>query len=357
LNNPQFDVMDLPDSADSFSDGATGTKSASSDAAVRKERKRRPAANRTPAAPRAVSVRKSRATRQPGKRVPGTQAETADPLVSFLDEGSSKLAPGSGTTLRIVPVGGFTGKSSRVPLDLNFLEWNCKPLDGVEPSPVAERAQSKPVAASVLELLAKAMGAREMGQAAAMPVNAPEEIRVHPAEVPSVALPGQEPLAEQQEQAEQAGQEICDDAETETARPAKKWWHRWLFPEPQDPRSAPREVVPGLAAYYWTGGAPIQHEVRDVSESGMYVATHERWYPGTVVRMTLIDSADPGKERSITVNTRVVRHGKDGVGLQLLLESARDLRRGKVPQIDGLVNDVDKQQFEQFLEQLRDGKS
>ena len=126
-----------------------------------------------------------------------------------------------------------------------------------------------------------------------------------------------------------------------------------MFPEPTDPRSGPREELPGLAAYFWTGGVSVQHPIRDVGPTGLYLITGERWYLGTVVRMTLIDSSNPAEQRSISVNTRVVRYGKDGVGLEVLFESQSNVRPGFFAKIDGLVNDVDQQQFALFLERIR----
>ena len=139
--------------------------------------------------------------------------------------------------------------------------------------------------------------------------------------------------------------------------PANSWWQQWLFPHPPDHRCAPRIVVPGLIAHFFTGGVPVVHWIRDISWTGMYVKTAERWYPGTVVVMTLSDSIRPVHGHSITVNTRVVRSGSDGVGVQLLLETDRDLRLGRVPLIDGLVNSVNRRQFHQFLECVRTGRA
>ena len=48
----------------------------------------------------------------------------------------------------------------------------------------------------------------------------------------------------------------------------------------------------GLAAYYWTGAAPAAHNIKDISSSGLYVVTEERWYPGTLVMMTLQKTSD-----------------------------------------------------------------
>jgi hypothetical protein len=135
-------------------------------------------------------------------------------------------------------------------------------------------------------------------------------------------------------------------------KPLKSWWQRLLSPGPPNLRKAPRELLPGLAAYFWTGGAPEQHGIRDISSTGLYVVTEERWYPGTVVRMRLTDTREPTVERSISVNACAVRWGNDGVGLEFVLQDAKNLRPGQTPLIDG----VDKKQLDQFLQRLRSGK-
>jgi hypothetical protein len=66
--------------------------------------------------------------------------------------------------------------------------------------------------------------------------------------------------------------------------------------------------------------------VRDISPTGVYIVTDERWYPGTVVRVTLTDRHDPTADRTITVNATAVRFGNDGVGLEFVLEN--DDQRG-----------------------------
>jgi hypothetical protein len=136
---------------------------------------------------------------------------------------------------------------------------------------------------------------------------------------------------------------------TKDVKPAKSWWQRLLSPDPPQPRKATREALPGLTAYFWTGGVPVAHDIQDVSPTGLYVVTEERWYPGTVIRMTLTDSTEPASERSITVNAQAVRWGNDGVGLRFVL---REDGRGQSAMVDG----VDKKQLDQFFQQLRGGR-
>lgn len=118
-------------------------------------------------------------------------------------------------------------------------------------------------------------------------------------------------------------------------------------------RSAPRGVVPGLAAYYWTGAAPRAHNVRDISATGLYVVTEERWYPGTLILMTL-QEADREEESSglvLSVHSKAVRWGNDGVGLQLIPIDSPAAQNGGNP----LVKGANKREIEEFLEQLRKG--
>lgn len=104
---------------------------------------------------------------------------------------------------------------------------------------------------------------------------------------------------------------------------------RWLFPElviheaqrPRDRRRADRQSLPGLIAYFFTGGAPEPRRIRNISVTGFYLQTEDRWMPGTVVRMTLQKLGSKGDDPSdtITVNSRIVRWGPDGEGFEFIL--------------------------------------
>jgi hypothetical protein len=132
------------------------------------------------------------------------------------------------------------------------------------------------------------------------------------------------------------------------AKPPKSWLERWWSP---DPRKAPRMDSPGLAAYYWTGAAPQARNIKDISNTGLYVVTEERWYPGTLVLMTLqrTDLGEESLERSISVHSRAVRWGNDGVGLQFILKNSPSIGLGKSP----LVDAVDKKELDKFLDKLK----
>jgi hypothetical protein len=129
---------------------------------------------------------------------------------------------------------------------------------------------------------------------------------------------------------------------------AMKNWFKWMFS--RDRRSDPRQERPRLLAYYWDGGTPKPHALRDVSSDGLYLLTPERWYPGTLVMVSLhkigADENDP--DRSITVNARVVRLGDDGVGLELV-PSVENVLLAAPSQA---VNGANRKTFRRFLQGL-----
>ena len=96
--------------------------------------------------------------------------------------------------------------------------------------------------------------------------------------------------------------------------PFKRWFTGNPLPER---RKAERQDAPAVVAHYWDGAAPAAHSIRNISSSGLYILTEQRWYPGTLVMLTLQrkDSFDQEANRSITVQSKVVRSGPDGVGL------------------------------------------
>ena len=97
----------------------------------------------------------------------------------------------------------------------------------------------------------------------------------------------------------------------------------WLFQSPER-RRAQRYDQPGTVAYYWDGSVPVPREIRDISLTGAYLRTPERWYPGTIVKLTLKSNVP---SESIEVRCKVVRHGADGVGLQFISQEMKE-RKG-----------------------------
>jgi hypothetical protein len=103
---------------------------------------------------------------------------------------------------------------------------------------------------------------------------------------------------------------------------------RWLNPVAplgSDRRRAYRRYVPGMVAHYYTGGAPKPHEVADISMTGFYLLTDDRWMPETMIQMTLQKPCAKGeRKQSITILSRVVRRGSDGVGAEFVMPEGLD---------------------------------
>jgi hypothetical protein len=124
---------------------------------------------------------------------------------------------------------------------------------------------------------------------------------------------------------------------------------RWLFPPTAsgDRRRGERMLAPGLVAYYWTGGSPQAYRLGNVSQSGFFLLTEERWLPGTRIVMTLQrdDSGEAKSEEIHRVESEVIRWGVDGVGCSFVESGFVDLNSGEI-----LENQkFDREAFDKFL--------
>ena len=87
-----------------------------------------------------------------------------------------------------------------------------------------------------------------------------------------------------------------------------------------DPRRGSRDKSPLLVAFFWDGGNPVAHKVKNISSSGFFLDTTERWLIGTLIMMTLQrTSTDPDTpDCSVIVMSKVIHHGEDGVGFAFI---------------------------------------
>jgi hypothetical protein len=262
------------------------------------------------------------------------------------------------------------------PLDLIYLDEDCQVIEAVESYPTFLASPSRPRAASVLVLPAHSIYSSQTQMGDQLVLCEAEEMEGRlerlsgggedTGVVQGAVLLREQPLWSGGPGLLELGARTDSDSvnnrpEThemsliepgiKSVRPPKNWLERWWSP---DPRKAPREQAPGLAAYYWNGAAPKAHAVRDISATGLYLETEERWYPGTLVLMTLQRTDDGEKiaERSISVMSRAVRWGNDGVGLQFVLPNERDSRKGPSHKMDG----ASKKELARFLERLEKEK-
>lgn len=301
--------------------------------------------------------------------------EVADTSSSRLDALLPGLTSTTGRALWIVPIQAIAPTSVRIPLDLIYLDRSSVVVDAVESFPIAQ-----PVAAgsatSVLALPAQSIHSSGTRPGDSLILCTPEEMKhrlqqlaeneappaVHTANAPSPNLAPANPVPQNDLPGPKTPGNVLPfidranprpSSETVAAEPvpavqpapptpaaepqpkqeaaprwkvadSRSWFQRLLEPEPPDPRKAQREMLTGLVAYFFTGGRPVAQNVRDISSTGVFVYTEERWYPGTVVRITLTDQHDPSTERSLTVNAKVVRATNDGVGFQFLLKDEKD---------------------------------
>jgi hypothetical protein len=323
----------------------------------------------------------------------GLEVAAADVSFAALKEQLGKLALKSGEGLWMSPFRGIPDTNMRVPLDLIYLDGDCRVIEVVESFPTFHATASSPHAASVLALPTHSIYSSQTQPGDQLVLCAAEEMQ-HRLErfsttnstissVQSAVLlrgkplwsggPGVVELEDRSENdsSERDGSEkdrpkkerpktaklyemSLVEPGVESVRPPKNWLDRWWSP---DPRKAPelrkfsRDSSPGLAAYYWTGAAPAAHNVKDICASGLYIVTEERWYPGTLILMTLQESSDgeASVEKSISVHCRAVRWGNDGVGLQFVPIDDSAARKG----LNELVNGANKKDVDLFLEQLR----
>jgi hypothetical protein len=120
-----------------------------------------------------------------------------------------------------------------------------------------------------------------------------------------------------------------------------KSWFEKAFPQQTAQQSrAERRPVPGLEAIHWTGSSPGLDIVRNISATGMYLVTRERWPEGEVnpVRLVYPELTDDSPDRQVTLQTKAVRWGDDGMGLTFILPECMDLWLWKS---DGLIEPED----------------
>jgi hypothetical protein len=309
---------------------------------------------------------------------------TAEELsYASLEERLAKREFRSGEGLWVKPFHGISMTGLVSPVDLVYLDEECQVIEAVESYPTVLASPSRPRAVSVLVLPAHSIYSSQTQTGDQLVLCVAEEMeerlrRISERETSRSAertddvsvLQGAVVLREQPlwsggpgllelgtrseretDKAQQAHEMGLIEPGVKAVSPPKNWLERWWSP---DPRKAPREPAPGLAAYYWNGAAPKAHSVRDVSANGLYVVTEERWYPGTLVLLTLqrTGAGEKTAERSIAVMSRAVRWGNDGVGLQFILRDKKGDAKALMSQADV----AGKKELAQFLERLQKEK-
>lgn len=116
---------------------------------------------------------------------------------------------------------------------------------------------------------------------------------------------------------------------------------------------APRHVTPPLVTYYYDGesATPTAQRVKDISLSGLYLLTERRWYPGTLIVITLQlkDYVDGDAEKTIAVLAKVIRSDADGVSFKFIFTPTGDPKTGR--NFDG-SKPADKKALTRFLRRI-----
>jgi hypothetical protein len=308
----------------------------------------------------------------------GLEVRTADLPSAGIGELMASRPLKSGEGVWLTPFRGIPAAALPAPLDLIYLDDGCRVIETVESFPTFQASSSTPKADSVLALPAHSIYSSQTQAGDQLVLCVAEEMErqlerltsargepVSEVTIAGAAMLREKPLwsggpgvLELENRIVPGVQGALEAHQMELAPPTKRsvkqprnWFERWWSP---DPRRAPRVPGNGLAAYYWNGSAPSGHGVRDISSSGLYVVTEERWYPGTLVLMTLqkTEAGEELSERSIAVHSRAVRWGPDGVGLQFVLSDDRDVRDGRLPLVDAAA----KKEIERFIEVLKKEK-
>jgi hypothetical protein len=342
------------------------------DSAVRKVESQQLAAGYSPMTRGASEPRKCCAYNQTRQRFLGLDIDAGDFTASTLEDRLPALSPKSGAGIWLLPFRGIAASIVHIPVDLVYLDSDGMVIDVVESFPIFQISPSRQPAASVLALPSRMIDETGTQAGDQLILCAPEEMRRRLERPPAAtstasAAQGAAPLKDspvrsappnllQMEDRSNSRKPLAKaivEPETQNIKPAKSWWQRLLSVDPPKPRKATRETLYGLTAYFWTGGTPVAHDIQDVSPTGLYVVTEERWYPGTVIRMTLTDCTEPTAERSVTVNATSVRWGNDGVGLRFAFPEDQDPHHGSAASFGG----VNRKQLDQFMQRLRNGKN
>jgi hypothetical protein len=237
-----------------------------------------------------------------------------------------------------------SGVTVTVPLDLIFLDAECRVQDLIESFPASGINASKRRSESVLVLPAHSIDSSETQVGDQFVLCVADEMQRRLERISSRGSLGSRTtscvrragglhsasvleLVKKEEgldvERKSTRDELVSEPGTREFSRPKNWLQRWMSP---DARKGERHPVSDFIAYFWTGGTPTAHAIRDISSTGLYLFTEERWYAGTLILMTLQDTGAPGDcgKQAIAVKMRAARMGDDGVGLEFVFADNKD---------------------------------
>lgn len=124
---------------------------------------------------------------------------------------------------------------------------------------------------------------------------------------------------------------LFDEAHADRSLPAPAIEHLMGHSaEPQHARATDRKDMdrtnaPLFVAWHWSTAGVMVDPIRNISETGLYLITNERWPIGATVNLNVEPLLSAGTHHSGQVSTkaRVVRWGVDGVDLEFLTAEPR----------------------------------
>lgn len=134
-------------------------------------------------------------------------------------------------------------------------------------------------------------------------------------------------------------------------------WQLSSNEQPRAERFAPAKLgaLYGHHAASWTAG------VKNISSSGVYLATEKRLSTGEVINLTLLEedkillekeSPNEKTDCRISIHARVVRQGDDGIGLSFVLPTGLDATLWSV-MVRNIALLTDKMQIDEMFRMLR----
>lgn len=256
------------------------------------------------------------------ERLVRLEVDTLDTTVGTLKNIVDALSANAGKGLWLRPYRGIPSVPGLRPFDLICLDEGQRVTELVRSLSTVELAPLEGIAASALILPSGSIRASmtEAGDRFAICLPEDMESRLERGTIPASAETDLVTSAAK-------GPELVEPATYAETSPWKSRLQRWFV---RDRRRARRYDHPELVAFCWTGAAPAPRRVGNISDTGMFLMTDERWLPGTMIAMTLQKANTSGDdpEDAIAIQTRVVRWGADGEGLDFILSGFADPNSG-----------------------------
>jgi len=221
--------------------------------------------------------------------------------------------------LWVVPCQGIHTFGVLFPLDVVFLDQNCRVIHIIEHLSPFRSSPVRMQSSSVLELPSRTVYWSGTTVGDQILVGSPEELAAHW---------GAQRVVE-------GGGMINDEESQPGSRPlglvarVAAWfgasWNR---------RRAPRLTVPDGCGcvYYWEGGAPIPHPILNISEAGALFKTAAVWRPGTIIELALQkkpgdDGQPPDLRGLVRVAAKVSRCEPAGTAVGFIYTNPRERER------------------------------